>query len=324
VTDASGALIDCDSVPDVYIYDESVSTDDIEDDIGTWALALVGPLTPTRLSTGYYTYTYTVPASSTAGAWHDVWIGQVDGGDNYEVLLFDVTAEVTIAIQSIQDNTMIIVQLSGDITNDDGDETLTAQKLYYSVTYNPMYASPDLVRLEVGRWLDYIPDDTLALMIHWASKEADFIQGVSPEGWSNLRLARTKFVVFDAALRALNIPGAGNEAGFSSGRKKSLGDLSIQDGSPRTTVPKEILLWVQEQRTAWWRVVNAGGNIVPGQGLDPTFAVKGEYDPDRRVRGRLWQDPEEFNYAQPTVNRRARNAGQRRGRWGFYDRRRNR
>ena len=320
-TDEAGCLIDLDAVPTIYIYDEEVDTDTIAEEAAaeTYTSALSGPLTATRLSTGYYTYDYTVPDSSDAGTWHDLWVGTINTTDDYEMFAFDVDVGFNADDQNLGNNMMLIVKLSADITNDDGDEALTATTLWYTTTYSPLYASPDLIRLEMGRWIDYIPDDTLALMAHVSSKEADFIKGPKTRSWGNIQLARTRFVVFDTVWRCLNIPGQGQQAGASSGKKKVLGDLSISDGTTDIQVPDEIYEYVRKQREEWWRVVNAGGNIVPGQGFAPTFGVKGMYDPDRRLNGRLWESPENHPYPQPTVNRKVRKSGRRRGRFGYHD-----
>jgi hypothetical protein len=80
---------------------------------------------------------------------------------------------------------------------------------------------------------------------------------------------------------------------------------------------------VLAQREEWWRVVNAGGNIVPGQGLGPSVAIKGQYDPERRNIGRLWESPDEFTYMQPTSNGKVKYAGRNRGLFSYIrDRRR--
>ena len=322
-TDEAGCLIDLDSVPVIYIYDEDVGTDTIKDeaDAGVYTSALAGPESATRLSTGYYTYTYAVPAGADAGLWHDLWVGTINSTDDYEIFTFEVDTGFNADDQQLSNNMMLIVKLSSDIANDDGDEFLAETTLWYTTTYSPLYASPDLIRLEMGKWIDYIPDDTLALMAHISSKEANFIQGAAAQGWGNIQLARTKFVVFDTVWRCLNIPGQGKQAGYSSGKKKSLGDLSITGGNPVIEIPDEIYEYVRKQREEWWRVVNAGGNIVPGQGLTPTFGVKGIFDPDRRLNGRLWESPEVYSYPAPTVNRKLRNSSRRRGRFGFYDNR---
>ena len=318
-TDDAGCLVDLDAVPSIYIYDEDVDTATIEAeaDAQVYTSALAGPLTATRLSTGYYTYTYTVPTSADEGSWHDLWTGVINGAADYELFEFDVTRGFNASEQQLGNNTLVVVQLNGDITNSAGDQALVPLTLSYATTYSPLYASPDLVRLEMGRWIDYIPDSTLALMAHISSKEADFIHGATTQCWGNIQLARTKFVVFDTVWRCLNIPGQGQSAGYSTGKKKVLGDLQITSGNTVVEVPDEIYEYVREQRDEWWRVVNAGGNIVPGQGFAPNFAVKGVFDPDRRVTGRLWESPEDHFYPQPTANRKARRNGRRRGRFAY-------
>lgn len=311
-------------LPVLYIYDESVSTETIDADMesGLFTSAIYGPLDSTRLSQGYFAYSFTVPTAYEAGIWHDVWVASVNGIQNLQMLSFTVEEAIVIDPQDIGQNTMIYLTLDGTIANDAGDAFLAPTKLYYTTTYNPLYASPDLVRAELGPWIDYISDDTLALMAHWSSLEAEFIQGPKQEQWGNLKLARAKFVIYDTALRCVNQPGAGLQAGTLSGGKKQLGDLVIDQGTALTTVDKGIVEWLREQRNAWWRVVNAGGNIVPGQGLTPTFAVKGQFDPDKRMTGRLWESPSEQNFAVPTANTKIKRSPRLRGRMGYTEQRR--
>lgn len=323
-SDDAGCLIDLDSPPSVYIYDETVADDVIHEEAlaGTFTSAVAGPFVATRLSTGYYTYTYTVPTTATAGGWNDVWYGAINGTNDYDVFEFDVTTGFNVSEQQLGPNMLVVLQLDDSITNLTGEQALPATTLGYATTYNPLYASPDMIRLEMGKWIDYIPDSTLALMAHISSKEANFIHGARELSFGNLRFARSRFVVYDTVWRCLNIPGHGKQAGSSSGKRKSLGDLSITDGSSDTAeIPDEIYEYVREQRSEWFRVVNAGGNIVPGQGLAPTMAVKGAYDPDRRLVGRLWDSPTDRYYPQPTVNKKYRAAGRRRGRYGYDDER---
>lgn len=323
-TDGDGDLIDLDSPPVIYIYSADTSEEDIESeaDDETYTSALIGPLTATRLSTGYYSYTYTVPDDGSEGSWYDLWVGTINSTSDYKIFTFNVDVGFEADDQVLENNTMVIIELSSNISNSAGDAFLEATKLYYTTTYSPLYASPDLIRLELGRWISYIPDDTLAMMAFLSSKEASFIQGYTAKNSSELNFARQRFVVFDSVLKCLNIPGQGREAGYASGNKKTLGDLSISIGSPVTTISDDIYKYFMEQRQEWWRVVNAGGRIVPGQGLSPVTAVKGLYDPDRIDVGRLWESPRTQRYDQPTVNGKTIRNGRRRGRFGFSDRRR--
>lgn len=308
--DGGGNLIAPDTIPDIYIYDESVDTETIQDEIDatTYSSALSGPLTPTLLSTGYYKLSYTPPAGSTPGTWHDVWVADVQTVEATDILSFNVSTSTSLSVQPIGNNTMIIIELDSTIGNVGATSFLGEDtKLFFTTTYSPLYASPDLVRMEVGRWIEHIPDDTLALMIHWASKEADFINGAQPAKASDLRFAKTKFVIYDSVIKCLMMPGGGAvSASESSGAgKKQLGDLLIQAGSgTAASIDQATLDWLQEQRREWFRVVNAGALIVPGGSFAPSFAMKGRYDPDRPMQGRLWENPRDVNYAIPTVNGR--------------------
>lgn len=323
--DSSGHLIDPDGSPSitpvVYIYDESVDSETISDEMEamTFSSAISGPLSSTRLGAGYYEYTYTVPTSYEAGLWHDIWVGVVNGITNISALNFTVEEAIRIHDQAIGNNSMIVIELSDTISNDDNNELLESTKLYYTTTYSPLFASPDLIRAEVGPWIDYLPDDTLALMAHWSSQEAEFIQGPRQQAGGNLRLARTKFVIYDAALRAISQSGGGNSAGYTTGGKKTLADLTINQGEVVASVDAGTVAWLREQRTAWWRVVNAGGNIVPGQGLMPSYTVKGVLDPDRRMIGRGWDEVTTKNFPIPTSNRKVREYPHLRGSFRFVD-----
>lgn len=318
-TDSRGELMDPDSLPVIYIYDSSIDSEIIDAEIesGEFDNALDGPLTAVKLSVGFYQYSYNIPTGYDTGIWHDIWLSTFNGLETTTTLSFSVENTPNIEDQVVGNNTMLIIELDDSIINLAGDSYLEKTSLYYTTTYDPLFGSPDLVRTEVGPWIDYIPDNTLALMLHWASKEAKFIQGWSGAKNSNLQFARTKFVIFDAALRAVMYPGGGNAAGYTTGGSKQLGDLKIDQGEVVSTLPDNVLSWLQEQRREWWRVVNAGALIVPGEGLGSSIAVKGLYDPDRRVTGRLWEKPQDVKYAQPTVNQKRVTYPRRRGRWSF-------
>ena len=82
---------------------------------------------------------------------------------------------------------------------------------------------------------------------------------------------------------------------------------------------KDIIPELKKEREEWFRVTNAGGNIVPGQGLDPTFAVKGLRDPGRGTIGRGWHSTLSYNYRQPAGNIKVRKKGELKFKTGFVD-----
>lgn len=329
VLDDTGQLRNTDAVPNVYIYAPDVDTETIEADIesGLFANAFAGPIVAVNISTGFYEAVFLVPDGSDEGVWHDVWVAELNTTPISTIRQFIVETGAEFIPQTpFNNNTLIIIELDESIADVTGDLTLgTDTILSFATLYMPFYASPELMRIEAGTHINYIPDDTLALMIHWSSKEADFIARKTTCKASNFDFARTKFVVYDAVLRSLTLPGSGfGSTGDGLGTRKQLGDLLIDlrgaVNSSRVPVTAsgidvETLAYVRSKRDEWFRVVNAGACIVPGQGFAPQFASKGLFDPDRRRIGRLWELPVEYNYMQPTTNAKVLRVGSRRWRY---------
>jgi len=280
----------------VYVYDPDATSSDIDDavDASDFSGAFAGDLSGdvTAVATGFYELEWEVPSGSDSGTYTDVWVAEIDGAQVYQVFSIVVVDEGIIRLQSIGDNILIAIVLSDTIADTDGNTLEEETSLSFSTTYNPYYASPELIRLECGGWVDQIPDDTISLMIHWSSIEANAISPSSLSKGALADVALTKFVIYDAALRLLLLPAD------TGGKSKSLGDLMIKYDSDFSKTIVEL----QNKREEWFRVVNARGNIVPGQGLDPTFAVKGLNDPDRRRMGRGWWSPKDYPYRQPAAN----------------------
>ena len=315
--DDFGAPIDTDALPNVYIYDDSVSTEVIDEDIaaGVFTHAYAGPFVPTRISTGYYEYVYTVPAGINDGTWYDVWNASVGGIDSTGYETFTVGAGGLLSVQTFGPNEMVLITLDDSIANLSGTATLgTDVVLSFMTQLSPMYASPTLLRLETGSILDTVPDDTLALLIRWSSKEADFISIPQHSTTKRWHFARTKFVVCDAILRLFQMPGLTN--GLNSGsyngapRRKQLGDLLVDMRNLATVatlssgIDMQTVDYFRRCRQEWWRVVNAGATINPGQGLGPITGITGLYDPDYDFESRMWADPKEYPYGKPTINDR--------------------
>lgn len=325
-TDAEDNFVDSTALPSVYIYDDTVDTDTIDAEIlaATYTSALAGPLVPTRIDTGFYELVYTVPVGGAEGTWHDVWLGGINSTDFSQVLNFMVINGADISEQKLLDNELIIVELQSTIASYTGLHLAADTQLSFITTLNPFYASTDLVRMEIGPWLDFIPDATLAMMIHWSSKEANFIQGARGKSTQRLQFARAKFVSYDAVLRALNLPGSSSyQPGGLPGASKRLGDLQITNGGgaqvARTAsgMDVETLGYFRKLRDEWHRIVNAGGNIMPGQSLGFEIGVKGQYDPDKRLGGRLWADPNCHPYKVPATNAKVQFPGTRKGKFYF-------
>lgn len=326
--DAAGVFVDPSS-PVVYIYDPDVSSDLIDEEVeaSSFTSATAGPLTPTKLATGLYELSYAVPADTAPGVWRDVWVGSVNSTSEFTKLTFTVINGAIPKEQKILENEFIIVELDKSIASYTGLELEETIQLGFITRLNPFYASVDLVRMEVGPWIDFIPDTTLALMIHWASKEADFTVCKAPNNSERLRFALAKFVIYDTALKTLFLPGGSNyQPTAGSGATKWLGDLRITAGAgsqlakTASGIDMETLNYMRGERNEWFRVINAGGNITYGQSYGYSTPVKGEFNPDRRFVGRLWLDPELNDYAKPGINTKVLPYGSKKGKFYFQTR----
>ena len=250
-----------------------------------------------KIATGFYEVEFTIPADSDEdddkGSWSDIWRAEINGIEVYSKFSFKVEPKGDVIVQNIGQNTVIAIILSEEISDTTGNTLKEETQLSYSTTYNPYYASVDLLRLEAGSWLDTVPDDTISLMIHWSSIEADaWSKGAGTSG-PIFETARTKFVIYDAVLRALQLPA---DVG---GKKKQLGDLLIE----KSGGAEGVLTDLRNTRDEWLRVVNAGGKIVPGQGLSPTTAKIGAAVRDY-IPGRRWHKPSLVDFKQPSQNSR--------------------
>lgn len=312
--DGAGNLIDVDAgYPDIYIYDEETTAETIDAAVAadnfSGASYTIESASVTKISTGFYEASWAVGAAYDTGSWSDLWVAKIGGVTVTSHFVINVVSVGSVTTQTISNNMLIVVTIDSSVAGASGNALSEETHMTFSTTYSPYYASPDLVRLECGSWLDSIPDDTLSLMIHWASLEADMI-AVGGSSGSLLTNGRTKFVIYDCALRCLTIPIN------MGGRTKQLGDLMIRNDSTFVEVVSEL----KRKREEWFSVVNARGSIVPGQGLGPTSAIKGRYDPDRVRQGRTWHSPKDFPYAQPGANTRLRRSDQRKYKKGFLDR----
>lgn len=321
-SDSAGNLIDPDaygsSPPQLYIYSADTDSETIATEIEalTFDSAEEGPLSSTRLAQGYYEYVYQVPEGATTGTWVDVWVATVNSTVITSELSFIVTEEILADVQTISTNTLLVLELI-DILSEDGD--VLNDTIYYLTKLSPFYASPEMVKMEVGPWMSYIPDDTIALMILWSSKEADFIQRAAASTSDRLKFSRSKYVIYDCAYRILNQFGASPGAS-SAGGKKQLGDLSIQLGSGTLVVDREIVNDIRKQRSLWLEVLNSGGFLVPGAGYGPQIGIKGLLDPDRSMLGRNNAEVNSINFPVPTINKKVLEYPYRKGRWKFVER----
>ena len=190
---------------------------------------------------GFYYALYT-PA--TVGSYTDAWTFVVNGENVQITNKFTVKNGGTIqALQNgLEFNIFILIELDSTIADTDGNTLNTNQLLSFTTEYNPFYCSVEMVRMEMGTWVDLVPDDTIALAIHWSSLEANNITGVRPSS-ERYYHARSKFVMYDTALRLFAMPIGTSSPG--SGKQKQLGDLLIENGSSLDFKPSIFMLSIE-------------------------------------------------------------------------------
>lgn len=266
-----------------------------------------------KIDTGFYYVDFT---PGIAGLWKDNWVVSILGENIVFEGQFEVKAGGTVTALpcGLDFNSLIVIELSSSIEDSDGVSLSDKNYLSFSTEYNPYYASVDMLRMEMGSWANLIPDDNIALAIHWSSLEANNITGMRPNS-DRYFFARSRFVMYDAAIRLFSMPMGISSPG--SGKQKQLGDLLIENGDSLDFQIKDLLQELKAEREEWFRVVNAGGCIVPGQGLGPTMATKGGSLNDSPKRSREWHDPWQEYYIQPTQNSLYRRAGEKKYKHGY-------
>ncbi len=264
----------------------------------------------TKIDTGYWYFEYTPGIS---GVWKDSWTVSLLGENITFEGSFEVTSGGLVAQPKcgLDFNSLVLITIDG-LKDTDGNSLAQSLDLFFTTEYNPFYASVEMLRMEMGTWAQSVTDDTIALSIHWSSLEANNITGVRPSS-ERYYFARSRFVMYDAALRLFSMP-IGSYG--SNGKQKQLGDLLIENKESLDFNLKDLISELKAERDEWWRVVNAGGCIVNGQGLGPSFAEKGGSRKSFRT-SREWHDPWTEGYVQPTQNSKYKRLGEKKYKHGF-------
>lgn len=234
--------------------------------------------------------------------------------DFYKTSFFNETSLVESAqsaasqampLAQLAENMQVVITVSEDIEDIDGNPLGEDQEFYFTTTYNPMYSAIRRVRLDIGSFLKDTPDDTINLAIFEASIEADHLTfDKNAAAMSNLYLhARRQYVTCKAEQILLNnlINGAGGML-----KAKRLADFSVEynDGAI-----KNILAKVEDCIARWEPELMTGGHAVQ----TPRGVVKGELDIDRPNVGRGWDTPDGY----PVGNSRVLYRGSRRWKTGY-------
>lgn len=265
-----------------------------------------------NVDTGFYYYNFT--AADLEGEYVHLWSATVDGAQISKEDKFEVKGggSLSFALPELKKNELVIIGLGTSIAAEDGSKFSEREYLTFSTQYEPFYCSIDMLLMELGPWAQDIPQDTLGLAIHWSSMEADYITCNKPVD-DRHAYALSRFVMYDAAIRLLSMPVGSSGSG---GSRKELGDLLVESGSLDLQL-KDLLVELKLERDEWWRVVNAGGKIVAGQGLGPTFATKGGSIKEKPKVSREWHDPWNTFYSQPSANSKYRKPGETKYKSGY-------
>jgi hypothetical protein len=208
-------------------------------------------------------------------------------------------------------NNVVTVNIDSSIASTLGNTLAEDYEFYFTTTYSPLYSSVRKVRLEIGAFIQDIPDDTVNLAIFEASLEADLM--IWNTGTSNanyLNFAKRQFVTCKAAEILLN-----NILGGSSTLKsKSLGDFSVAYDTSGSNI-NDIMDKINACLGKWLPVLQAAG--YPTQ--EPAMFIKGELDPDRPAIGRGWDTT--FGAEDvPAANIKVKYSNSRRYKRGYYSR----
>jgi hypothetical protein len=262
--------------------------------------------------TGFYYLTYI--EGDEIGKYSFVWEATLEGVASRKEGEFNITGGGVIStiLPELEKNELVVIEIEKSVEGLLGEKLGETTYITFTTEYEPFYCSTDMLLMELGPWAENIPEDTLALAIHWSSLEAEHITGKKPVS-SRHSYASSKFVMYDAAINLLRMP-----VGYSgaSGGRKQLGDLLVDNGSIDFSL-KDLVNELKLERDEWFRVVNAGGAIVPGQGLGPSFAVKGNKVAEKTQISREWHDPWNEYYAQPSANSKYRRPGESKYKSGY-------
>ena len=174
-------------------------------------------------------------------------------------------------------NNAVTVTIGGSLKDENGNVISGDYSFYFTTTYTPLYVTPRRIRLDIGGFLSGIPDDTINLAIFEASRIADvlaFTGTITNQAYFDM--VKRNFVICEAS--GILLQGISMEGGIS---KKKLGDFEVQYDTGH--LPR-ILNRLADCVDKWQPLLMNGGNE-----KDFTMAIKGLYDPNRPVIGRVWE-----------------------------------
>jgi hypothetical protein len=289
----NGDLIDPDSGQPIYVSIFDPDHPPFDPDVVDGD-AIVLNAVPTKEETGVYYYEYTLDPDAATGAWYDRWTCTIDGVAHETNFSFTVVEKTSPESPSLDENMIVRVVIDSSVANTNGETLAEDYEFFFSSVLNPMYASSDLLGLELGAYIPNIPPFTLDLNIHWASIQADAqtfrrivrthpitdapVLGSLVTNNDYFNLVRTEFVLCKSSSTLLT------NAIATIARSKRLADLEVVYDSGAKDHLKDLSARCSELR----RLLNAGGRLSEGASLPLVTAVKGSKDLDRPTFGRDW------------------------------------
>jgi len=193
---------------------------------------------------------------------------------------------ITLDEDDLAQNNIVFVQLDSTIAGTDA-ATLEEDYFYYiTTTYDPLYSAIRRIRLDLGRLILEVPDDTINLALFEASLSADAnsFQDTLTDGAAYYAYAKREYTTCLAELilvRALL-----GDFSFAGKMSKTLGDLQVSRAGPDLKLRESQL----EECVARWQIpLQTGGDISPDTSLKPQYTVKGALASDAIGFGREWE-----------------------------------
>ena len=228
---------------------------------------------------------------------------------------------ITIDPTELRQNNLVSVKLFSPVAGISGLTLEDDYEFYFTTEYHPLYFTVRRMRLNLGRLLDEVPNDTINLAISEASREAQeliFTQHILPSQNAFLNFTMTQYTRYAAELILINAMSDYVEHNKTITRSKQLADLKISHSGRTMQQFQKLREQAENNKEKWERVLNSAGEIGPGTSLHPVIAVKGQNDPDRPELGRLWADTWFFGpNAYPASNINVSTPGKRRHKKGY-------
>lgn len=258
---------------------------------------------------GVYQYGFSPPDCVPEGTWTDLWSGVlncqlVSGEFTFEVYGGGDLEEIG---GQLHQNNLVEVVLSSGIMATDGSYLSAGYSFEFLTTTSPAYTSIRKVKLEVGGFINELPDLTIQMAILEASLEADQLDFASQNSYASKNTAlyehaRREWTTCKVALGLIdNLTTHGLKS-------KTLGDLHVEYDTNAVFKTMQRIVACLEK---WEPQLISGGLAKASQ--QPRRVVKGEYDPDRPKTGRLWEDTDSsYSDPFPAANTEKRRTGHQR------------